>query len=102
MIFMFRKPGQNVEHRLPLPQNTEVIGTVLKGLGASNFSVACSDDHERVCTIPGRLKRRFWVKENDLVLVKPWVVQSDVRGDIVWRYSIMDKDSLKNKGYKIP
>ena len=102
MVHMFRKPGQNVEHRLPLPQNDEVIGTVLRSQGASKFAVACADEHERLCVIPGRLKRRFWVKENDLVLVKPWTVQSDIRGDIVWRYSIMDKDSLKSKGYKIP
>lgn len=98
---MYKRP-QETEHRLPLPQNGQVIGTVLKGLGASNFLVACSDDKERVCTIPGRLKRRFWIKENDLVLVTPWVVQSDVRGDIVWRYSIMDKDLLKQRGLRIP
>ncbi len=73
-----------------------------RGLGASNFEVLCSDDKVRVCTIPGRLKRRFWIKEGDVVIVKPWVVQSDERGDIVWRYSIMDKDTLKSRGYKIP
>ena len=55
-----------------------------------------------MCSIPGRLKRRFWVKEGDLVIVKPWVVQSNQRGDIVWRYSIMDKELLRQKGFEIP
>ena len=28
-------------------------------------------------------------KEGDTVIVRPWVVQTDERGDIIWRYSIM-------------
>ncbi len=75
---------------------------VAKALGASKFKVLCNDDRERICAIPGRLKRRFWIKENDLVLVKPWVVQGDEKGDIVYRYSLMDKDSLKAKGFAVP
>jgi translation initiation factor 1A len=85
-----------------MPRDNEVVGSVTKASGASNFIVMCSDNNERVCTIPGRLKRRFWIKEGDAVLVKPWVVQSDKRGDIVWRYSIMDKETLRAKGFKIP
>ncbi len=87
---------------LILPRNGEVIGLVLEALGAANFKITCSDKRERTCSIPGRLKRRFWIKEGDLVIVKPWVVQGDTRGDIVWRYSMMDKDLLKQKGYEIP
>jgi translation initiation factor 1A len=88
-------------HEFPLPRTGEVIGTVIKGLGASNFSVLCSDDKQRLCTIPGKLKRRFWIKEGDVVIVRPWAVQPDTKGDIIWRYSILDKDILKQRGYKI-
>ncbi|MDE1823295.1 MAG: translation initiation factor eIF-1A [Candidatus Micrarchaeota archaeon] len=98
---LYKKHGQPEEHRFVLPRDNEVIGTVVKAQGASKFSVLCTDNKERMCSIPGRLKRRFWVKENDIVLVKPWVVQSDEKGDIVWRYSLMDKELLKQKGYNI-
>ncbi|MDE1851075.1 MAG: translation initiation factor eIF-1A [Candidatus Micrarchaeota archaeon] len=84
-----------------LPRDNEVVGTVVKAQGASKFLVLCTDNKERLCSIPGRLKRRFWVKENDIVLVKPWIVQSDEKGDIVWRYSLMDKELLKQKGFNI-
>ncbi len=94
--------GAGVSHKLLLPHDNEVVGQVIKALGASNFLIACSDKLERTCSIPGRLRRRFWVKERDIVLVKPWVVQGDQRGDIIWRYSIMDKDLLKAKGYELP
>ncbi len=98
-----RKPGQPPEeHRLMIPKPGEFIGVVVKALGASKFQVLCNDNKERICAIPGRLKRRFWIKENDLVLVKPWVVQGDTKGDVVYRYSLMDKDSLKQKGFVVP
>lgn len=87
---------------LAIPKDGELIGLVIKALGATNFDIFCSDKKTRRCSIPGRLKRRFWIKENDLVLVKPWPVQGDERGDVVWRYSIMDRELLKNKGFEIP
>ncbi len=97
-----KKPGAEEQHVLTLPRDNEVIGIVTKASGAANFVVFCADKKDRTCSIPGRLKRRFWIKENDLVLVKPWVVQGDQRGDIIWRYSIMDKSTLKSKGFDIP
>jgi translation initiation factor 1A len=100
---MYKKNNnQGVVHRLMLPRDNEVVGVVVKALGASNFMVLCSDKRERICAIPGRLRRRFWVKEHDLVMVKPWSVQGDQRADIVWRYSLMDRDLLKEKGYEVP
>ncbi len=89
-------------YELKIPQEGEVVGVVAQVLGASKFRIRCADNFERVCSIPGRLRRRFWIKENDLVVVKPWVVQSNERGDIVWRYSIGDRDRLKAKGIQVP
>jgi translation initiation factor 1A len=97
-----KKGAPEEQHRLMLPRNGEMLGVITKSLGATNFVVFCSDKNERTCSIPGRLKRKFWIKEGDTVLVKPWVVQSNERGDIIWRYSIMDKSLLKQKGFEIP
>ena len=52
--------------------------------------------------VPGWLKRKFWIKEGDLVIVKPWVVQGNEKGDIVWRCSIIDREGLKQRGFEIP
>jgi translation initiation factor 1A len=91
-----RRRGAPVESRLKMPQDNEVVGRVMRIAGATNFFVKCVDGKERLCTIPGRLRRMFWIKTNDVVIVKPWVVQSDVRGDIVWRYSLLDISRLKD------
>ena len=82
-----------------VPRDKEVLGRVTKISGASRFVVMCTDNKERTCSIPGRYRRRFWIKVNDVVLVKPWVVQSNERGDILWRYSRMDADVLRRDGF---
>ena len=88
--------GAPIEYNVRMPDQGEVLGTVTKISGATRFIVTCMDGKERLCIIPGRLRRRFWIKENDVVLVKPWSVQANERGDIVWRYSLMDISKLKN------
>ncbi len=86
---------ENAEEELRLPRGKEVVGTVTKILGASRFMVMCSDSKERLCSIPGKFKRKFWIKVNDVVLVQPWVAEPDEKGDIIWRYSIMAANKLK-------
>jgi translation initiation factor 1A len=93
-----RQRSEEEVQELKIPAQDEHIGRVVKVAGTTKFLVKCNDDKERLCTIPGRLRRRFWIKANDIVIVKPWVVQSDERGDIVWRYSVLDTNRLKEIG----
>ncbi len=85
--------------RVRLPKGKEIIGKVIALLGGSRFLVLCKDEKERVCRIPGRFKRRFWVKEGDYVLVEPWEIESDKKGDIIWKYRPNKVQWLKKKGY---
>jgi translation initiation factor 1A len=90
--------GAPIEYRLKMPQEGELIGIVVRIAGASKFNVRCADGNDRLCIIPGRLRRQFWIKENDVVIVRPWSIQGDERGDIVWRYSVMDMSKLRERG----
>jgi len=85
--------------RVRVPRGQEMLGTVIEMLGASRFRVDCNDGKERVCRIPGRFKRRIWVKPGNVVLLKPWDVQADERGDIVWRYSPAQVNWLLRRGF---
>jgi translation initiation factor 1A len=67
-------------------------------LGASKMLVRCKDDKVRIARIPGRIKRKIWIKEGDVVIVKPWSVQSDEKCDIVWRYTKPQVNRLMNQG----
>ncbi|MCX6776457.1 MAG: translation initiation factor eIF-1A [Candidatus Micrarchaeota archaeon] len=90
---------QEVIGRLRLPRKGEVLGVVISMMGASRLLVDCLDEKERMCRIPGKIKRRIWVKDGDVVLIKPWVVESDKKGDLVWRYTRLQADWLRRAGH---
>ncbi len=88
----------NIE-KMVLPASNDVLGLAAKILGAERILVKCQDGKERVCRVRGKLKRRVWIREGDIVLVSPWDFQSDTRGDIFWRYRKNQTEWLRNKGY---
>ena len=85
--------------RVKLPRGREVIGILEQRLGGSRCKVRCLDGNTRVCRIPGRLKRRLWVRENDIVLIEPWEFGGENRGDIIFKYRPTQVHWLKKKGY---
>jgi translation initiation factor 1A len=85
--------------RMILPSEYDVLGIAVKMLGSERIMVKCQDGKERLCRIRGKLKRRVWVREGDVVLVSPWDFQSDTRGDIFWRYRRNQVEWLRSHGY---
>ena len=82
-----------------LPQEYEVLGISEKLLGYDRIMVKCQDGAMRLCRIRGKMKRKVWIRLNDIVLVSPWDFQTDTRGDIVWRYKGNQAEWLKSNGY---
>jgi len=72
------------------------MGRVVKLLGATKFTITCSDNNERICGVPGRFKRRFLIRLNDVVIIEPWIVQTNERGNIVYRYTFFEINKLKD------
>ncbi|OGM02947.1 translation initiation factor eIF-1A [Candidatus Woesearchaeota archaeon RBG_13_36_6] len=85
--------------RVRLPKGNQTFGIVEQRLGGSRMKVICLDGKTRVCRIPGRLKRRLWVREGDILLVEPWEFTGDEKGDIIFKYRHSQIDFLKHKGY---
>ena len=85
--------------KMVLPSENDVLGTAVRMLGGERVLVKCQDGKERLCRIRGKLKRRVWVREGDIVLVSPWDFQSDKRGDIFWRYRRNQSEWLRSHGY---
>jgi len=63
------------------------------------MKVRCLDGRTRVCRIPGRLKRTLWVREGDIIIVQPWELGGEEKGDIIYKYTKSQKAFLKKKGY---
>ena len=84
--------------QLVLPSQTDVLGVATKMLGFDRIMVRGQDGHERLCRIRGKMKRRVWIREGDIVLVSPWEFQTDKRGDLTWRYTKSQAETLRRKG----
>jgi translation initiation factor 1A len=61
--------------------------------------VRCLDGKTRICRIPGRLKRRLWVRENDILIIEPWEYSGDEKGDVIYKYTPTQTSYLKKRGY---
>lgn len=93
-------PDQETFIRVRIPQGKELLGIVQQRLGGSRMRILCLDGKERICRIPGRLRRELWVRENDVVLVAPWDLGGDDKGDVVYKYKgKAEIEFLKKKGY---
>src|SRR3989338_11599850 len=86
------------EFRIKVPRNNEVLGFIEQRLGGSRMRVKCLDGKIRICRIPGRLKRKLWIREGDLLLIEPWEFDND-KGDVIFKYQPNQVDWLKKKGY---
>jgi translation initiation factor 1A len=85
--------------RIRLPKHGEVLGVVTAMVGAGKMTVDCDDGLTRLCRIPGKIRKRVWVRQNDLIIITPWTVQSNERADIEWRYTRTQASWLKRNGY---
>jgi len=85
--------------RVRTPSGDEVLGIVLRKVGGGKYQVYCNDGRERICRIPGSKKRGLWVKRDSVVLVDPWDIQGDEKGDIVESYSNAQQDWLEQRDY---
>lgn len=85
--------------RVRSPRKGEIPGIVEQILGHGKLKVRCNDKNIRLCRIPGKMKKRIWIREGDVVLVKPWDFQSDEKADVIWRYTRTEANYLERRGF---
>ena len=99
------EPGMESEeavnrYRMPDNRNREMFAIADQLMGASKLRVMCEDGKSRMARIPGKMKRRMWIKPGDLVIVKPWDFQDD-KADVKYRYVRTQATNLSRRK-KIP
>jgi translation initiation factor 1A len=84
--------------RLPRRQDRELFGYVESLLGSNRIKVRGIDGVNRIARIPGKMKKRIWIREGDVVIIVPWDFQDD-KADVIWRYTAPQVDWLQRKGF---
>jgi len=97
-----KRESEKEGKEIPLPDDVTMLGVIEEFLGYDRARVICTDGKTRLCRIPGRLKKRMWMRVGDVVLVAPWEFQYDKRGDIIYRYSSSEVQKLNNMGLLEP
>ncbi|NYT16636.1 MAG: translation initiation factor eIF-1A [Methanomicrobiales archaeon] len=87
-----------VRVRLPKKRFQEQFARAESMLGANHISVRCADGITRMGRIKGKIKKRLWIREGDLLIVVPWSFQ-DEKCDIFYRYTRPQVDWLQRNGH---
>jgi len=93
------KSESDIREHMLMPNEYDVLGIVDENYGFTRMRVICQDEHKRMCRIRGKMKKRVWVREGDVVLVSPWDFEYETKGDIIFRYTRNQADWLRDKGY---
>ena len=104
MLMVFNKnknknTSEEILGRVRTPKGREVIGILEQRVGGSRSKVRCMDGKTRICRIPGRLKRHLWVREGDTLLVEPWELGGDEKGDVIFKYRPIQVKWLQRNGF---
>ena len=84
--------------RLPLPRRDrgEIYGISNQLLGAARIRVMCEDNISRMGRITGKMKKKMWIREGDLLILRPWGFQEG-KADILFRYSRTQANYLSRR-----
>ncbi len=81
-----------------LPKGDEIMGIVEQRLGGNKMMVNCFDGKTRNCRVPGRLRRKLWLRPNDVVIIEPWELDKN-KGDVIFKYKPNQVRWLKKNNY---
>lgn len=98
MIFIVNVSKYEGKLRLPNREEGESFAVVTLMPGTEYIKVICEDNVERAARIPGKLRNRVFIKENDVVIVKKREYE-DNKVDVVWRFLPLQVEKLKARGY---
>ncbi len=84
--------------RVRLPRRNEVIGIITQRCGSSRMLVSGMDGKTRNCRVPGSKRRGLWLREGDVLLIKPWEFD-DEKGDVEYKYTPNESRKLKDLGH---
>lgn len=92
------EPVETIRVRLPKKYNREQFALAELMMGANHIRVRCFDGVTRMGRIKGKIKKRAWIREGDIVIITPWSFQDD-KCDISYRYTPPQRDWLRRNNY---
>jgi len=99
MYYKKPKTNQTEVFRVRKPQEGEILGIIEAMMGTNKVKVRCQDDKIRLCRIPGKMRKRVWMRVGNVILIKPWDIQGDTHADVLARYRPAEATWLRKRGF---
>jgi translation initiation factor 1A len=92
-------PGDEIVRvKLPQKRNREMFGCADLMMGANHIRVRGFDGVTRMGRIKGKIKKKVWIREGDILIIIPWNFQ-DEKCDIIYRYTGPQVEWLRRNNY---
>jgi len=96
-----RRRGKNenegLKRELVFKEDGQEYAQVTKMLGNGRLEAMCFDGVKRLCHIRGKLRKKVWINQSDIVLVGLRDYQ-DAKADVILKYSSDEARNLKSYG----
>lgn len=92
------KPAIDFKSTKVVDKKTEdqEYGQVTRLLGSCRLEVSCFDGVMRLCHIRGSMRKKVWIKVNDIVLISLREFEQ-AKADIIYKYEIPEINYLKKE-----
>jgi translation initiation factor 1A len=95
-----RRRGKNegeVKRELIFKEDGQEYGQVIRMLGNGRLEVQCFDGEKRLAHIRGKLRKKVWVNQGDIILISLRDFQ-DEKCDVLVKYNSDEARQLKSYG----
>ncbi|KAK9237521.1 nucleic acid-binding protein [Lipomyces starkeyi] len=96
-----RRRGKNEnddeKRELVFKEDGQEYAQVVKMLGNGRLEALCFDGEKRLAHIRGKLRKKVWINQGDIILLSLREFQ-DNQGDVILKYNADEARSLKNYG----
>ncbi|KAK4155127.1 hypothetical protein C8A00DRAFT_32020 [Chaetomidium leptoderma] len=92
-----KNENDNEKRELTFKEDGQEYAQVLKMLGNGRLEAMCFDGVKRLGLIRGKLRKKIWINNGDIILVSLREYQ-DEKGDVILKYNADEARSLKAYG----
>lgn len=92
-----KNENENMKRELIFKEDGQEYAQVTKMLGNGHLEAMCFDGVKRLCHIRGKLRKKVWINQSDIILIGLRDYQ-DSRADVIMKYSSDEARNLKAYG----
>eukprot|EP00470_Lotharella_oceanica_P000428 CAMPEP_0170167486 /NCGR_PEP_ID=MMETSP0040_2-20121228/883_1 /TAXON_ID=641309 /ORGANISM="Lotharella oceanica, Strain CCMP622" /LENGTH=134 /DNA_ID=CAMNT_0010405533 /DNA_START=44 /DNA_END=448 /DNA_ORIENTATION=- len=92
-----KKQTEGTKRELILKEEGQEYARVEKLLGSGRLEGKCYDGKTRLCIIRGKMLKRIWIRQGDIILLGLREFE-DNKADVIHKYSPEEARLLKQKG----